>query len=919
MDRKARSLALLKNLLASLFLVLAAGQATAFAAPPRAVEDDGTWSPITMYGPVPRRGHCAVFDPVGNRMIIFGGEYFSDTWALNLSGAPYWSSLDPAHKPSARRLSVMVYDSARQRIVLVGGDDGGMRNDVWVLNLTGTPDWTQIVPEGVPPAGRMAAVGIYDPVRDRVVMFGGYSPDGLLGDVWELRFSSGTPTWAPIYPQGAAPSPRYACVGAYDVAGDRLLVTTGATALGYSNETWALPLGGTPQWVPLATTGTTPNPCILATGAYEVARQRLLLFGGFDGASTTNTVWELALAANAWRALSPTGTAPSARWNGTAVMDDTNSRMLIFGGFNGAFLNDTYVLQMPVLTGPPLITSFTPQGGRVGDPVTIVGERLYNATQIQFNGVPAAPLEQQYSFIRAQVPVGASTGPIAVTNPAGTATSAQAFFVGETPVISALVPDSGKVGAVVRIEGLHFAGAIRVTFGGTDSASFTVASDSLVLATVDSLASTGPVSVTTPAATGTSAGPFTVLPLDPRPRITAVRDIPHDQGGRVVVAWDASDFDSPARKVITGYRVWRRAPAAANGSLGAGRRPEPARVLGLPGYWEAVAEIPAAFLDGYAYTAGTPQDSIAGSNPYTAFFVQALTADPFTFFSSDPDSGYSVDNLAPPQPAPFVAVYSSSRVELHWGASRAADFAQFLLYRSSSRDFVPGPSNLVLATRDTGYVDLSPGASSDAYELVAVDAHGNTSRAARVAPDQPVSTLASLLSVDASADRIRLVWFAGGSSGFLATVYRRTETTDWTAVGSLVSDRGGLLQFEDRDVVAGTRYGYRLGLLDGDQQTFSDETWVVARAPRLSLVGVWPNPSPNGRFSVSFDLPTSEPARLEVWDIAGRRVDSRAVGSLGRGRHVAEFGAGARLAPGVYLVRLSHPAGDRTTRVVVLD
>src|SRR5205814_748853 len=139
-------------------------------------------------------------------------------------------------------------------------------------------------------------------------------------------------------------------------------------------------------------------------------------------------------------------------------------------------------------------------------------------------------------------------------------------------------------------------------------------------------------------------------------------------------------------------------PAAGGSSVW--RRVAPAHGL-VETFWEAIATLPAEQLISYAYDAPTTQDSIAGSNPYTAFFVTALTADPFTFFESAVDSGYSVDNLSPPTPAPFVATYASGSATLHWGASPAQDFREFRLYRGFSTAFVPAPANLVTATRAT--------------------------------------------------------------------------------------------------------------------------------------------------------------------------------------------------------------------------
>ncbi len=233
------------------------------------------------------------------------------------------------------------------------------------------------------------------------------------------------------------------------------------------------------------------------------------------------------------------------------------------------------------------------------------------------------------------------------------------------------------------------------------------------------------------------------------PDITSVRDVPNDQGGKVFVTWTASGLDEPGAHAITQYRVWRRIPAPALGAriapgLAAFRSDRDQVVMRSTGttveYWEPLATVPAAFLEGYGYTAPTVQDSVVshghnnqGGSAYTAFFVQALTADPFVFYNSDPDSGYSVDNLAPPAPTPFVAVYGPSGTALHWGPSAAPDFSIFRLHRGTSADFVPAPDNLLTARPDTGYVD-SPGMALFHYKLAAVDIHGNVGSYSAVVP-----------------------------------------------------------------------------------------------------------------------------------------------------------------------------------------
>jgi len=92
----------------------------------------------------------------------------------------------------------------------------------------------------------------------------------------------------------------------------------------------------------------------------------------------------------------------------------------------------------------------------------------------------------------------------------------------------------------------------------------------------------------------------------------------------------------------------------------------------------------------------------------------------------------------------------------------------------------------------------------------------------------------------------------------------------------------------------------------------------VADAPRttrLSLRIVGANPSRVPRVELS--LPGGSSARLELFDLAGRRVWSRDVSGLGMGVHTVAVGEPS-LAAGVYGVRLVHAGQQRTAKMVVL-
>lgn len=81
----------------------------------------------------------------------------------------------------------------------------------------------------------------------------------------------------------------------------------------------------------------------------------------------------------------------------------------------------------------PTIGSFSPTSGAVGVTVTITGTNLDGATAVRFNGASASFSGVSGTQVQATVPAGASSGPISVTTPGGTATSTASFTVTSPP------------------------------------------------------------------------------------------------------------------------------------------------------------------------------------------------------------------------------------------------------------------------------------------------------------------------------------------------------------------------------------------------------------------------------------------------------------------------------------------------------
>lgn len=197
---------------------------------------------------------------------------------------------------------------------------------------------------------------------------------------------------------------------------------------------------------------------------------------------------------------------------------------------------------------------------------------------------------------------------------------------------------------------------------------------------------------------------------------------------------------------------------------------------------------------------------------------------------------------------------------------------------------------------------------------------GDEAYAARVSLDGVVAATLSLVSQEVSADRVALAWRVGGGTVRDATIERRCGSEPWRALATLLPDGTGMLRYEDRDIVPGNRYGYRLAWneVTGPQQTA--ETWIeVPLASRFALAGASPNPSPRAALSVAYSLAEHAPARLELYDAQGRAVARHELGAIEPGAHLERFAEATGLRAGLYWLRLAQGAHSATARVVLVD
>lgn len=161
------------------------------------------------------------------------------------------------------------------------------------------------------------------------------------------------------------------------------------------------------------------------------------------------------------------------------------------------------------------IIGFAPNNGSGSTTVRIYGTGFSTtATKntVKFNGVQATITSASVAQIVTSVPNGATTGPITVTSPAGSASSAGPFTVGasKSPTITGFTPDIGSAGTAVSITGTNFQ-----TTPGSNATRFNLTLSKVATATPLSIttgvpagATSGHISVETPYGTATSTPDF---------------------------------------------------------------------------------------------------------------------------------------------------------------------------------------------------------------------------------------------------------------------------------------------------------------------------------------------------------------------------------------------------------------------------
>ncbi|HKV12875.1 MAG TPA: LamG-like jellyroll fold domain-containing protein, partial [Thermoanaerobaculia bacterium] len=215
------------------------------------------WSRLAGAGPGPRMDHAAAIDPETRQLIVFGGSNagspLGDVWLLSLNGQPAWQALPTSGAGPVRFGMTASYDPERNVLVVFGGRSGSQAlADTWVLSHAngrgGSAQWSRLTPAGTAPPARWGHAAAYDPVSERLVVYGGRTASAnpanrfVFRDVWMLTGAAGAgaPEWILLSPN-AGPAGQAQATSAFSASANRMVVLGGASSTApATDEVWVL-------------------------------------------------------------------------------------------------------------------------------------------------------------------------------------------------------------------------------------------------------------------------------------------------------------------------------------------------------------------------------------------------------------------------------------------------------------------------------------------------------------------------------------------------------------------------------------------------------------------------------------------------------------------------------------------------------
>ncbi len=225
-----------------------------------------------------------------------------------------WNQDFPATTPTAKtdsQTAILVYDPVRNRMVMWSGDPSADRLKTWEYY---SGNWHQVNTAAAPAGGGFSVGACYDTVRNEVVLV--MQRSSILTDTWTYNGTNWTLKSPATSPVGTVTEKLV-----FDTVNGVAVLVGGASGPVIKVWTW----NGT-TWADISPVPRPANRASFALGYYP-PDDVTILFGGSAGFTDT---WELSVTNGTWTQLTPattpTLTLPKMTWMPPV------SRMVMFGG-----------------------------------------------------------------------------------------------------------------------------------------------------------------------------------------------------------------------------------------------------------------------------------------------------------------------------------------------------------------------------------------------------------------------------------------------------------------------------------------------------------------------------------------------------------------------------------------------------------
>jgi hypothetical protein len=187
------------------------------------------------------------------------------------------------------------------------------------------------------PDPRYLPAMVYDPINERIMLFGGGFGDSALGDTWIFDYAAGTWTQLDL---STSPTPRHSAVMVYDPQDEVIILFGGNTGRTIMRDTWVFNCSSQ-VWTEM-TPAIKPPARMSHAMVYDTINERAIVFSGYGtGGPAVNDTWAYNYITNTWEEMNP-AIAPHARYGTVFAYDEMNGTMIIFGGNSNGYFSDTW-------------------------------------------------------------------------------------------------------------------------------------------------------------------------------------------------------------------------------------------------------------------------------------------------------------------------------------------------------------------------------------------------------------------------------------------------------------------------------------------------------------------------------------------------------------------------------------------------